>query len=68
MSYDVNTRAYMWDWSDIYLLKKITNREFEIKDMDSQIYYEYFKDKDWNYFNPHEQLIFKGDTLYWCKY
>ena len=36
--------------------------------MDSQIYDEYFKDKDWNYFNPHEQLIFKGDTLYWCKY
>lgn len=68
MSYDVNTRAYMWDWSDIYLLKKITNMEFEIKDMDSQVYDEYFKDKDWNYFNPHEQLIFKGDTLYWCKY
>ena len=29
---------------------------------------KYFLDKDWNEFNVQEQIIFQGDTVYWCVY
>jgi hypothetical protein len=35
-------------------------------DMDPQIYDTYFKDKNWDYFDPEQQVIIKGDTVYWC--
>ena len=28
----------------------------------------YFLNKDWNEFNAQEQVIFQGDTVYWCVY
>ena len=32
------------------------------------LYNKYFKNKNWNYFNADEQLIFDNETLYWIKY
>ncbi|MCY6484511.1 glucosyltransferase domain-containing protein [Clostridium aestuarii] len=68
MAYDVNVRGFYREWSDVNLIKFVSGRDFRIKHMNNEIYNKYFKDKDWNYFNPNEQLVFVGDTLYWCKY
>lgn len=35
-------------------------------DMDLQIYDTCFKGKNWDYFDPEQQVLIKGDTLYWC--
>ncbi|MCR4762161.1 MAG: hypothetical protein K5696_01385 [Lachnospiraceae bacterium] len=34
--------------------------------MDRKIFEEHFGDRDWDRFDPEEQLWFDGDTLYWC--
>ena len=50
------------------LMKYISNRDFIVKDLtDNQIKKE-FENKDWNEYNPNEQMIFNGDTLYLCVY
>jgi len=36
--------------------------------MKAEIYDQYFKGKNWDVFLPQEQMIFQGDTLYWCIY
>ena len=41
---------------------------FEKVQMDSMIEDEYFYGKNWDYFDAGEQMIFDGDTLYWCVY
>lgn len=49
-------------------MKYISNRDFIVKDLtDNQIKKE-FENKDWNEYNPNEQMIFNGDTLYLCVY
>nr|MCR5094724.1 glucosyltransferase domain-containing protein [Lachnospiraceae bacterium] len=35
-------------------------------DMDPQIYEQYFGDRDWDHFDPDEQLVIIDDTLYWA--
>ena len=50
------------------LMKYISNRDFIVKNLtDNQIKKE-FENKDWNEYNPNEQMIFNGDTLYLCVY
>ena len=50
------------------LMKYISNRDFIVKKLtDNQIKKE-FENKDWNEYNPNEQMIFNGDTLYLCVY
>lgn len=50
----------------ISMIWHITGRQLEEVECDEEIYEQYFKDKDWNYLDLSEQLIFKGDTAYWC--
>ncbi len=47
------------------LMNIVTDGHFNRVDMDEAVYEEFFKDKDWKYFNPEEQLIIIGDTAYW---
>ena len=53
------------------LLRKVTQeegREFTLVDMDESVVQAYFAGRDWDTFRPQEQLVFQGDTLYWCVY
>lgn len=50
----------------VSLLQKISGRYFEKIENQEEIYNEYFKDKDWDYFDLSEQLVIIGDTVYWC--
>lgn len=43
-------------------------REYEKVQMDKKIFKNNFKNKNWTVFNAKEQLVFEGDTLYWCVY
>ncbi|MCR5099883.1 MAG: hypothetical protein K6B41_00855 [Butyrivibrio sp.] len=42
--------------------------EFEKGEYDNAVYEEYFEGKNWDEFNPDEQLVFIGDTLHWIAF
>lgn len=66
--YDTNLRALVVSWADIYAINYYTGRDLIKVEMDEEIYNEYFKDKDWTYFDPAEQMVFYNDTLYLMVY
>ncbi len=66
--YDTNVRAYVTPWADVNMINYFGGKKYKKIDMNTEIYDKYFKDKDWEYFNPKEQFIFKGDTLYLMLY
>ncbi|MBQ1290322.1 MAG: hypothetical protein IIY28_03140, partial [Lachnospiraceae bacterium] len=41
-------------------------KHFEKKEMDPAVFDEYFKDKNWDAFDAHEQIVIKDDTAYIC--
>ncbi len=64
---DTNTRCFSVDWGTISAINYYTARNYQKKPMDSQIYNQYFADKDWNAFSE-EQFVFLGNTLFLCIY
>lgn len=48
------------------LIEVMTGKKFERVEMPQDVYEQYFEDKDWNSFDPEEQLVIEGDTAYWC--
>ena len=48
------------------LVWKVTGRKFEKIDPEEKIYEQYFKGKDWDYFDLSEQLVIIDDTAHWC--
>lgn len=68
IGYDTNIRALVVPWADVNLINYVSGRNFNKIDMKDDIYNKYFKDKNWNYFDLDEQLIFSGDTAYLIMY
>lgn len=68
MAYNVNERAYLNSWSDVSLINMVSKRNFIRETMDQNIQEKYFKNKNWDYYDPKEQLYFEDDILYWMKY
>ena len=62
---DMNQRALYYS---INLLRLRSGRNFDRVDMNTDIYNEYFKGKDWNHPDMSEQLVIKEDTAYWVLY
>ncbi|MCH5249391.1 MAG: hypothetical protein J1E98_05645 [Lachnospiraceae bacterium] len=50
----------------VSIVQVVTGRVLERVDMPRDIRERYFKDKDWDYFSPKEQIVIEGDTVYWC--
>lgn len=48
------------------LIRVVSGKEFEAIEMPQSIYEQYFKDKNWDYFDLEEQLVIEGNTAYWC--
>ena len=48
------------------LIQIMTDRVFEEIEIPQQVYNKYFKDKDWDYFDLRQQLVFENDEAYWC--
>lgn len=61
------SRALMVWWCNIDALNYYTGRKLETVQMDENIYYAYFKGKDWDKLDK-EQFVFKGDTVFYCVY
>ena len=61
------SRALMVWWCNIDALNYYTGRKLETVQMDKNIYYAYFKGKDWDKLDK-EQFVFKGDTVFYCVY
>ena len=53
--------------SNVGIINYYTNRKLERIDMPKDIYSKYFEGKDWDSLQK-EQLVFIGDTLYYCFY
>lgn len=66
--FDTNVRAPVVSWASVNALNYISGRSFEAVEMDPNIYQSKFKDKDWNYFKPEEQMLFMNDTVYIMSY
>ena len=48
------------------LVQIVTNRSFEWIEVPQSVYDQYFKDKNWDYFNLNQQLVIREDEAYWC--
>lgn len=56
--YDANVKAFNY----------FTCEDYNIVEMTEEQYEGYFGDKEWESYDPEEQLEFIGDTLYWAVY
>jgi hypothetical protein len=66
--YDTNVRALFVGWAVVPAINYYSNRNYTKVEMPANVFDNYFKDKDWSVFNPDEQLVFIGDTLYFISY
>ncbi|MCH5255932.1 MAG: hypothetical protein J1D87_01515 [Lachnospiraceae bacterium] len=64
VSGQINERVI--DAVPLSIIQVVTGRVLERVDMPKDIIEQYFKDKDWDYFSPKEQIVIEGDTAYWC--
>jgi hypothetical protein len=65
---DMNLRAARIAWADSQLINYYAQRNLEEAPMNEDIYDRYFKDQDWDFFVPGEQMVFQGDTVYIAVY
>lgn len=73
--YTYNHKTIFFDWGDVELLDKVTGNNYAdcswyntYPDDYEEVIKENFEGKDWSTFIADEQLIFRGDTLYWAIY
>ncbi|MDD9266611.1 glucosyltransferase domain-containing protein [Paenibacillus sp. GCM10023248] len=60
---DLNVRAMVIDWTAKILISNISNKAYQITEFDKDIYDDYFKDKNWDFFSP-DQIIIKDNVAY----
>ena len=60
-------KSLVKEWSRIGALNYYNNRKFVEQKNKSAYYQKYFSNKKWDKLDK-EQLIFDGDTLYYCLY
>jgi hypothetical protein len=65
---DINMRAMWYSWTDTEIINYYAERSFKEVAMDESVYDIYFKDRNWNFFVPSEQLVFMGDVVYVAVY
>lgn len=66
--YDTNVTARTHDWSFLPMLNYYTNRNYIMVDVPDDVYAEYFENRNWDLYDPSQQLVFVYDTLYICVY
>lgn len=65
---DTNLRVFNVSHSGVACINYYNNTSYETADISSEIYKQYFENKDWNILNLKEQLVFEGDTAYLVSY
>ena len=66
--FDTNVKAFIAKWGTPYLIGYYNDRNYNMTDMNEKVYNDNFKGKDWEKFEPEEQLVFIENTLYICIY
>ncbi|MCM1236765.1 MAG: glucosyltransferase domain-containing protein [Ruminococcus flavefaciens] len=66
--YDMNIRTWVVSWGNLNCLNFYSQKQYEGCEMNEEVYENYFSGKDWDYWSPQEQLIFRDDTLYMAVY
>lgn len=61
---DINIRSGAVDWEIPAILSYYRGSGFDVVEVPLKIRTKYFDGHDWNAFDPDEQLVFVGDTLY----
>lgn len=52
----------------VSIMEVMTGRKFNKVEMDPEVYAAYFEGKNWDSFDPAEQIIIDGNTAYWCMF
>ena len=52
----------------VSIMEVMTGRKFNWVEMDPEVYAVYFEGKNWDSFDPAEQIIIDGNTAYWCMF
>lgn len=52
----------------VSIMEVVTGRKFDRVEMDPEVYDTYFAGKNWDHFDPYEQIVIVGDTAYWCMF
>jgi hypothetical protein len=68
ISYDTNVRTFVISWARVDAINMYGGRNLKEVAMNENVYNQYFKGKDWSYFDPDQQMVFVGDTLYMISY
>ena len=68
IGFDTNVRALVVDWAVVPAINFYSNRDFTNVRMPADVYNTYIAGNDWSWFDPDEQLVFIGDTLYLVSY
>ena len=61
---DINVRAGVVDWEIPAILSYYRGRDFQLAEVPEEIRESYFAGHEWDSFNPDEQVVLVGDTLY----
>lgn len=64
----LGARILATDYSGYRFIGYLLKRSLEKVNMPSEIYENYFANKDWPSLNINDQIYFEGDTMYWCVY
>ena len=67
-SYSYNSKTYYRSWADVNLINVLYDENYERLVATEDEAKKYFGEAEWTEFNPSQQLVFEGDTLYWAKY
>lgn len=68
ITHDMNIKALTISWADAYMINYICGTNYEKVDVPDSIYDKYFKDRDWENFDPYEQIVFVDDAAYLAVY
>ena len=64
VSYDLNTRNILRSWSNVPLINYANHTDYQKADMDPDVWEEFFAGKNWDFFLPEEQIVFRNHTAY----
>ena len=63
-----NHRIIYDQWAQLNFLNYVNGTNYRGLNMETAEYEKYVGEKDWDDYNPSEQLIFEGNILYWIIY
>lgn len=64
VSYDLNTRNILQSWTNVPLINYANHTDYQKADMDPDVWEEFFAGKNWDFFLPEEQIVFRNHTAY----